>query len=231
MTEPKIDYGYLSVQDFERMIALMDGKDEMYAVMFSIMRYRGYEPIAVCNLKLEDITDDFELKYFRPKTNHGSIAKTPEVVKYRLRNWIEANRTRMFNGFVFGVQNSHYGHVQPGTLTKKFRCYVKRVIPKIPFDIDTNKKLLNAGRKRYYLRLYDLRGSFATDVYVATRCPKTTAYMLNHGDMKSVNKYIRRAIISLGQQSTLDKVYGTSNIPEGNIQTLIAAPNIMTTLT
>lgn len=201
------DYGYISIADFEAVIEPMwDTKDAMYAVMLSLMRYRGFGPSETCILRLQNVMLD-QVLYYRPKTGYKRFVHLPKTARTRLDWWIRNNKHRFYNGYLFTSLNSNHEHVKPNTLTKKFRKYMEKAGIDCSVWRDPNPGIPNAGRNCYMIRCYDLRSSCATDYYLASgKDLVATATFLGHKDVRQVIKYVRLAAI-LEERKVMDRMF------------------------
>jgi integrase len=205
-TKMKIEYGYISVEDFEKIISKITKRDKMYSVMLGLMRYRGLRPNEVVKLRIQDIKPDGSFLHHSTKTGRISVMELPECFRQQFLDYIENNKHRFINGYLFSGLTSKYEHIQVSQLRKKFRHYFRTAGLNCDFHIDTNKALSNTGRKLNHVRLYDLRASFGTDVQRLGRDLFTTSVMLRHGDTRTAHVYMRKAVL-INEKNTLNEVF------------------------
>lgn len=202
----KIEYGYININDFYKILNTIPSKDEMYAVIMSIIRGRGLRPTNVVKLKITDVVEEYKIIHHNTKKDRHSVVDLPSFVKTRLKKWIDNNRHRFANGYLFPALTSKYDHIQVDTVRKKFRHYFKKAGLSCGFEIDTNKALSNAGRKLYYIRFYDLKASFLTDVHSITKDDYATMVMGGHTDIRSSIAYRRKSIL-IKQTNILNQIF------------------------
>lgn len=207
MRRAKIEYGYISLDEFFKILDVIPPRDEMYAVMFCIIRFRGLRIGETCALKITDFTDDAaRMVHDNTKKQRISIVDLPEIIRQRVLRFIDMNKHRFMNGYMFVGATSKLDHVHPDTVSKKFRFYFNRAGLKCDFEIDTNKRLSNAGRKLHHVRCYDLRASFGTDVQNKYKDLYITSVMLDHADTRSTQAYMRKAVL-VKQKEILNTLY------------------------
>ena len=203
----KIEYDYIGLERFERLLSVIPLKDRMYAIIFKIMRYRGIRSKHIIPLKLEHINQENKtLLIHDTKAKNYHSVMLPDFLWAELKEYLDQNSHRFVNGFVFCGITSKKDHIDTNTLTKKFREYFRIAGLQCDFTIDTNKKISNLGRKLHHTRMYDLRGSFGTDIQLATNDLYTTSVMLNHADLRSTTQYMRKSVL-VKQHELVNKIF------------------------
>jgi integrase len=202
----KIEYGYVSLDDFDRLLAKIPPREEMYAIAFGFMRYRGLRPCEVVALRIQDVLPEGQIRHHSTKTNRISTMALPELFRARFEKYVENNKHRFINGYLFVGITSKSDHIQVDQVRKKFRYYFRKAGLSCDFQIDTNKTLLNAGRKLNYTRLYDLRASFGTDVMQLTKDIYKASVMLRHTDTRATHAYMRRAVL-VSEREIVNKLF------------------------
>jgi len=214
MKRAKIEYEYLSIDDFERLIKNMTGSWEKYAVALTLVRFRGIPPCDVVKLRLQDITRDYKIRYVRSKTGHTQTIKLPPVCRLRLKSYVEKNKHMFMHGYLFpSYFKSKTGHLTTDALRRIFRKFLKLEGFELNYIIDNNKGLPNAGRKLCLLRLYDLRSSFGTDVFKATGSLYKTMIAMWHADIRPTLAYMRKSEL-VNEENMLSEVFSCVTQPD-----------------
>lgn len=191
----KQEYGYLSIVDFERVIAPLWGtKSEEFAVILTLQRYRGLGPKEVTSLHLSQVQGN-SLLYHRHKLGTNSALTLPPIAAERLSRWIAQNQHRFKAGFVFSTRTKTRAYTSPDQLRRIFRRLLKKAGIEVPYVIDTRCPL-HKSRKMYLLRLYDLRGASGTDVQKKTGDVYKTMVWLRHTSLQHTMRYLRKVILS-----------------------------------
>lgn len=206
MPKAKHEYQYISLDDFERVVKPCFGtRDELYAVLWTLQRYRGLTPLEACKRRIQELHEDM-IQYDRPKQHYYGAVYLPQVALDRLARWIENNKFGMRNGYLFQAHNSRLLHISPSTSCRKWRLYCRKAGLKSDFWVDPNPAIPNAGRRCYLLRQYDLRSSFLTDMQLKHGDIFKTMVMARHTDIRSTIPYLRRAVLAK-EKDLLQELY------------------------
>ncbi len=207
---------YIKPSEFENFIKTIPYKDEVFKLMFKIGYYIGLRPIEYRNIELEDINfQNSTLAVRLAKTNKIKIRDLPKKLTQELKDYISRNRHRFINGFIFIGYNAN--PYELNTIERKFRFYAKKCNWLEPYKVESSIKVLNLGRVIYQKRLYSLRVSFITNMYLIYEDIKKVSKIIGHELSKTTEGYIKNIIFD--EDLKINELYENgSNIINQKIQ-------------
>lgn len=184
---------YIKPHEFEQFIKTIPYKDEVFMFMFKIGYYLGLRPIEYRHIELQDINfQNSTLAVRLGKTNKIKIRDMPKKLTEELKDYIMRNRHRFINGFVFiGYNGNPY---ELNTIERKFRFYAKKCNWLEPYKVESSVQVVNVGRIAYQKRLYSLRVSFITNMYLIYEDIKKVSKIIGHELSRTTEGYVKNII-------------------------------------
>lgn len=184
---------YIKPYEFERFVKTILQKDEVFKLMFKIAYYVGLRPIEYRHIELQDINfNNNTLAVRLGKTNKIKIRDLPKKLTEELKDYILRNRHRFVNGYVFiGYNGNPY---ELNTIERKFRYYAKKCDWLEPYRVESSVKVVNIGRIVYQKRLYSLRVSFITNMYLIYEDIKKVSKIIGHELSRTTEGYVKNII-------------------------------------
>ena len=184
---------YIRPHEFEKFIKTIPNKDEVFRLMFKIAYYLGLRPIEYRFIEMQDINFETSTIAIRlGKTNKIKIREMPKKLTEEIKNYVMRNRHRFVNGFIFiGYGGKPY---EINTIERKFRHYAKKCNWLEPYKVESSVKVVNVGRIAYQKRLYSLRVSFITNMYLIYEDIKKVSKIIGHELSKTTEIYVKNII-------------------------------------
>ena len=195
---------YIKPAEFERFIEVIHKKDIMFKLMFKIGYYLGLRPIEYRHIHIEDLNfNDNSLVVRLGKTNKIKVRKVPKKLMNEIREYLEKNKFRLVDSYLFVGYNGEPYEVN--TIEKKFRYYAKKVGWLEPMKVETSVRVSNIGRKYYHKRLYSLRVSFITNMYLIYGDIIKVSKIIGHELSRTTEGYVRNIVFD--EEITMNDLY------------------------
>lgn len=165
-------------QELERF--LEEVKDQRHKLICSFAMYMGLRRSEIARIRLEDI-DFFNQTLTLPKQKNGDMGEKmpiPKPLIKKIERFMQEDKFRLKNGFLFSSRKSKSGHIAPDSI----KLMVSRIRKKAGLD-----KVYRIGKNEAKFRCFSfhsLRHHYGTEIYNKTKDIHLTQIMLRH---KSIN--------------------------------------------
>lgn len=207
---------YIKPAEFERFMKVIPKKDIMFKLMFKIGYYLGLRPIEYRHIHIDDLNFQNNTLLIRlGKTNKIKIRKVPHNLMNEIKTYMIKNKFRLIDCYLFvGYNGNPY---ELNSIEKKFRFYAKKINWLEPMAVESSVKVANVGRIYYHKRLYSLRVSFITNMYLLYGDIIKVSKIIGHELSKTTEGYVRNIVFD--EEITINDLYNSGiEIIENKIQ-------------